>query len=79
MKKILSVMWFATVLIFSTNFAHAQDIYCGTQRIGMEVYLVTESIKASYFRKDVTEIKCNVKIVMNGKIVEIGGYQFFWG
>ena len=79
MKKFLSVMFLVTILIFSTNnFASAQDIYCGTQSNGMEAYLVTESIKAKYFRKDVIEIKCNVKVVSSGKIVELNAYQFIW-
>jgi len=62
----------------SNNQAKSKDIYCGTLSNGSKIYLATESIKASYFRKDVTEIKCNVKIVRNGQVEGIDGYQFIW-
>lgn len=62
----------------SNNQAKSQDIYCGTLTDGSKIYIVTESIKARYFRKDVTEIKCNVKTVRNGKVERIDAYEFIW-
>lgn len=64
--------------VLTSSAEKPQEIYCGTMNNGNKVYLITKSIKASYFRKDVTEINCTVKIVMNGKEVEINHYQFVW-
>lgn len=46
MKKICSVMILAAILIFSRNFAQAQDVYVGTYpATNLNAYLMTETVK----------------------------------
>ena len=65
--------------VLNSSAKKTQEIYCGTLSNGNKVYLITESIKASYFRKDVTEINCTIKEVIPGrKDPFFRGYQFVW-
>ena len=46
MKKICSIIILAAILIFSTNFADAQDVYVGTYpESNLNAYLMTETVK----------------------------------
>lgn len=76
MKKFLSIMILAAILIFSrNNFASAQDVYVGTSSAtGWDCYIMTETIQI--FNGGIKKAK--LKMVTQSKNVKYLDYRFEW-
>jgi len=74
-KKFFSAVLLAAVLIFSRNFAQAQDVYVGTSNAtGWDCYIMTETIQ--HFDGGIK--KATLKMVTQSKNVKYLNYRFEW-